>query len=100
MRYIDGDALFEQLCRTFERPEAPKIETSAALVISVIIQNYPAADVAPVKRGKWISMKRPNGSFEDVFKCSECEYVCRPDCHWAFCPRCGAKMDADFTAEE
>ena len=46
------------------------------------IENLPAADVAPVKHGKWLL----NGS------CSEC--LANPlTTHRNYCPHCGAKMD-------
>ena len=49
-----------------------------------------AADVAPVRHGRWIS--------EDskIFKCSECDYEFEHEGYtqfFNFCPNCGAKMD-------
>ncbi|MGN1090081.1 MAG: hypothetical protein ACI4Q6_06725, partial [Huintestinicola sp.] len=54
------------------------------------LQAIPAADVAPVKHGRWIS--------EDskIFKCSECDYGFEHEGYmqfFNFCPNCGAKMD-------
>lgn len=53
------------------------------------IDEMPAADVQPVKRGKWL--KRT--STPDSLKCSKCgnshEY------ETTFCPNCGARMDGD-----
>lgn len=62
-----------------------------------LIKNFPAADVAPVRHGHWISH---DDYFEDA-KCSECGDVldigeCSFDdfCEcYHFCPNCGAKMD-------
>lgn len=53
----------------------------------------PAADVAPVVHGRWIS-KNPHG-YEWTFVCSNCDYI---DGHpfndrHHYCPNCGAKMD-------
>lgn len=58
-----------------------------------IMETWPAADVAPVRRGKWIPLSLMQG----WNKCSECE------CTWsdeaidayniAYCPNCGAKME-------
>ena len=57
------------------------------------ISDMPAADVAPVVHGRWIS-KNHHG-YEWIFVCSNCDYVDgypfneRPN----YCPNCGAKMD-------
>lgn len=56
----------------------------------------PAADVAPVKHGKWIEYQIPH-----YFKCSECKctvpYVkavlIDGKRKYNYCPACGAKMD-------
>lgn len=62
--------------------------------VSAII-NAPAADVAPVVHGRWIS-KNPHG-YEWTFVCSNCCYVDGypfNDRH-NYCPNCGAKMYGD-----
>lgn len=56
----------------------------------------PAADVVPVKHGKWIEYQIPH-----YFKCSECKctvpYVkavlIDGKRKYNYCPACGAKMD-------
>ena len=61
------------------------------------LQTIPAADVAPVKHGRWISL---DDYFEDA-QCSECgDALVIGDCSfndfcecYKFCPNCGAKMD-------
>ena len=55
----------------------------------------PAADVAPVRHGRWIS-KNPHG-YEWTFVCSNCGYVDGypfNDRH-NYCPNCGAKMESE-----
>ena len=57
------------------------------------ISDMPAADVAPVTHGRWIS-KNDHG-YEWTFVCSNCDYVDGypfNDRH-NYCPNCGAKMD-------
>lgn len=49
------------------------------------VENLPAADVAPVRHGRWIDSS--NG-----WMCSECKQDNTYDKPW--CPNCGAKMDA------
>lgn len=56
-------------------------------------ENFPAADVKPVRHGRWINKK---GGFWEVAQCS----VCGSPCITAgipprYCPNCGAKMDLE-----
>lgn len=64
-----------------------------------IIAEAPAADVAPVRHGRWIRhSKKEDGKYYEWCNCSECgnEATAGP-CYWdnetPFCPWCGAKMD-------
>ena len=57
--------------------------------------SIPAADVAPVRHGRWILEREPDGK-PYCFHCS----VCDDDFHYIgivtasdYCPNCGAKMD-------
>lgn len=53
-------------------------------------EEQPAADVQPVKRGKWIENAGYGGWSNSEFKCPECgimEY--KPT---NFCPNCGAEL--------
>ena len=58
------------------------------------IDSEPAADVAPVRHGRW---EKQSG----LYSCSECGMTCPYDVqadvieYWAcnYCPNCGAKMD-------
>ena len=49
---------------------------------------FPAADVEPVRHGRWI---QGNGYVE----CSECNTIGSP--HWKCCPVCTAMMDLEVT---
>lgn len=48
----------------------------------------PAADVAPVRHGRWIVRNKGMNNWVD---CSECGTIGSP--HWKCCPVCEAKMD-------
>lgn len=58
----------------------------------MVIQDLPAADVAPVQHGRWIED-------HDYIKCPECSVMVKRDFtffdigDWNYCPNCGAKMD-------
>ena len=56
------------------------------------ILDAPAADVAPVRHGRW------EWDTEDIYRCSNCaekshvkEVMGHPE--WDYCPNCGATMD-------
>lgn len=78
-----------------------------------IVQNAPAADVAPVQRGEWEWYDEEIGSpLEGVgrewgWRCSNCKTVLPDDFDdpdnppgMRFCPWCGAKMDGDVHAAD
>ena len=58
-------------------------------------KNIPAADVAPVRHGRWEIEMDDMGWLKHT--CPNCGYVKRTDIHvslgWNYCPICGAKMD-------
>ena len=65
-----------------------------------IINDIPAADVVPVRHGRW----KPHSRVETpVFHCSVCGGVALHafgrQCKSPFCPSCGAKMDKDGDGE-
>lgn len=57
------------------------------------IENFPAADVAPVVHGRWEAF---GGRYYSRKKCSRCGWDGQ---EWVkfykYCPNCGAKMDGD-----
>lgn len=66
------------------------------------ICDLPAADVAPVRHGRWLHTEEPLGWKDvDCMECSAChdswiieEDYCFDDMPlWNYCPSCGAKMD-------
>lgn len=64
------------------------------------IQQAPAADVAPVRRGRWIE-KEDWAADDYYYTCSVCgeDFVLIEgspgDNLWNHCPNCGAKMDLE-----
>ena len=50
-----------------------------------LIDDLPAADVTPVRHGRWI----PVDEMEDAFDCSECDAMVSKRLN--YCPNCGAK---------
>jgi len=55
------------------------------------IEAIHAADVEPVRYGRWID-ENPASSMDPRMRCSVCGHVDLPLAKWRFCPMCGAKM--------
>ena len=56
------------------------------------ISDMPAADVAPVRHGRWVEKEKY--TFGIMYDCSLCENRILDNGHsWNYCPNCGAKMD-------
>jgi len=69
--------------------EAAKHAWAKGLEPSQYLEIIPAADVEPVRHGRW-------GNYEpyyDGYRCSYCKNTFRT-CQ-RFCPNCGAKMDLE-----
>ena len=62
------------------------------------VENSPAADVAPVRHGRWIDggdyVTTAYGSLP-VKMCSECHMDVTLEDFDSYCPNCGAKMDLE-----
>ena len=80
--YIRREAAKAQIRKAYTR-----IEDRVA--INCVINDVPAADVAPVRHGQWI--KNDNGTWS----CERCHSWIPDEQHYyaRFCLYCGAKMD-------
>ena len=92
--YIEREAL---LCE-IERREALMVGDKLVSVDAMksFIKNRPAADVAPVRHGRWVHEHISEGY--TWVMCSECEAVIHKILirkRLNYCPNCGAKMDGD-----
>ena len=64
------------------------------------IEKKKAADVQPVKRGKWIAENRDSRGYADCYTCTNCNcysytYTFMKGCEYEYCPKCGAKMSTE-----
>ena len=98
--YISREAVLEHLNKCKEDPLFDPDMARICFAISIFIENMQAADVQPVKRGKW--------DFQgyQLFKCTNCKEMFtqnqleamqnHKDCEECafpnFCPECGADM--------
>ena len=77
-----------------------KTENYTSDEIEAVISGLPAADVAPVRHGRWekaveSKLDTHTGEYweEEYYNCLKCDYA--SDRKSPYCPNCGAKMDAD-----
>lgn len=66
-----------------------------------IIDDFPAADVAPVVHEKWLLDRWPSWPHRE---CSRCKIMIPrtkevADQYWQYCPNCGARMDGGMECE-
>ena len=84
--YIEREDLLE-----LYRMDHPVLNENGHVPLPVIRQNImdiPAADVVPVRRGRWIDAREYCGDY----MCSNCEALYGTN-KFNYCPNCGAKMD-------
>ena len=86
------DAVLDVYCDT------PDIDLSCEKFEAAILK-IQAADVAPVRHGRWIAIKVPNEW--DKGQCSECRSIFNSSV-WGtnYCPNCGAVMDGGIHNEQ
>lgn len=78
--YIEREALKKKI------PHLPGFSMGR---VEMYIDEFPAADVAPVVHGRWIDNGIPGSMLSG---CSECGFTCGAY-SFKYCPNCGAKMD-------
>ena len=63
---------------------------SHAIIASRLLDEIPAADVSPVRHGRWLYV---DTDIEQFFLCNRC----KQKEYWEsdYCPNCGAKMDLE-----
>ena len=86
--YIEREAILSEI----ERREALMVGDKRISVDAMkhFIKNRPAADVAPVRHGRWLQQVVLG---QKAWDCSECKTLGSP--HWKWCPVCGARMDLE-----
>ena len=86
--YIEREAAIKELMN-----DAPEQVGYSREDAADCIRYIDAADVVPVRHGRWIS-KNPHG-YEWIFVCSNCGYIDGYPFNDRsnYCPNCGAQMD-------
>ena len=72
---------------------AIKKDIMGGLNYESILKKIPAADVQPVKRGRWVFNKPPDDWIMSLYTCDQCSHVeeGKPN----YCPNCGARIDGE-----
>ena len=89
-RLIDADALYEAVCRLWDKSDSEDFEKG----VFEIIYNAPTIDAVEVVRGEWIIEKTLYDNYN--YRCNNCDWYethAYLDCGtYNFCPNCGARM--------
>ena len=70
---------------------------SHAIIASRLLDEIPAADVSPVRHGRWKYYRK-----QGIAVCAQCSFERKLDNDFGravSCPNCGAKMDGGITHE-
>ena len=94
--YIEREAILREIERRESLMVGDKLVSVDAM--KSFIKNRPAADVAPVRHGRWIEHEKY--TFGVMYDCSICDDRILDNGHsWNYCPNCGAKMDKPDESE-
>ena len=91
--YISREEAIKELRKVYEQeyPTASgDFDEYASHDVPNVLRNMKAADVQPVKRGRWEGV-----DYDTFFKCSECGHMTDWQ-RYKYCPYCGARMDGDI----
>lgn len=100
--YIDRKLVLDELCR--DNCERAYDGTCHNCRMTETIADFPAADVTPVRHGKWLNEDFPEkmATVHGMAICSACGELSHKVEHGynvlsKYCPNCGAKMDKEKT---
>ena len=92
--YIKREALYEKAYWHGEHPDVGNPFPDGVDAIDIKdVDAIPAADVAPVRRGRWVPTKAP--FMNECEDCSVCGYRTVWGHRYNYCPDCGAKMGSE-----
>ncbi len=85
-KYIERNAAIYVIAKISNESDMPEDWHKGMSVAMSSVCRIPAADVVPVRHGRWMEHK-------SWAKCSECGYLLGFET--PYCPDCGARMDGD-----
>ena len=93
--YIDREAVVMELNKTYDHMNAMGAQFYSGFMNAVHrIKDFPAADVAPVKRGRWVD----NCCYNTCSICNKSVHAWNDDGdlqEFSYCPNCGANMESE-----
>ena len=90
--YIEREALYEKAYWHGEHPDVDNPFPDGVDAIDIKdVDAIPAADVAPVRHGRWEVVVGSNG--KEYMVCTCCRVSQDLTGVFSYCPNCGAKMD-------
>lgn len=112
--YIERKAVCYQLAKQATIDGQPRAIRRAAKIVA----DFPAADVVPVRHGKWvldgvqmiINLENARKQYKELgyphrnelrMRCSNCKKITMVDAsiRYEYCPHCGARMDLKGDAD-
>ena len=101
-KFIDANNLIEEIreercynCRNFKDMKCDYCGTADYIYM---IEDMPAADVAPVRHGRWEEASDGDGIVCPFCRTDFCTIIYDTE-YFNYCPNCGAKMDEEETKE-
>ena len=95
-KFIDANNLIEEIreercynCRNFKDMKCDYCGTADYIYM---IEDMPAADVAPVRHGRWEEASDGDGIVCPFCRTDFCTIIYDTE-YFNYCPNCGAKMD-------
>lgn len=87
--YIKRDTVINHLDACMDTIWKPEI-----VALKCFVEGIPAADVAPVRHGRWVHDGQRVRCGVDWWHCSNCGSLASGvEIKFRYCPHCGAKMD-------
>ena len=104
--YIEREIILQKLAKMIDFCEKDQMVNGLTVLFQVgdAIMDCPAADVEPVRHGRWIPADGEGENPCDEWDCSACgerrTFMVEMDTddmreNYKFCPSCGAKMDLE-----
>lgn len=93
--YIEREAVVMELNKTYDNMNAMGAQFYCSFMNAVHrIKDFPAADVAPVRHGRWMNANsRPKTYWRKCTACGGLAYFCGIGCSYKYCQNCGCRMD-------
>ena len=97
-KYISREEAIKNLREVYEYeyPTASgDFDEYASHDVPNVLRNMPAADVQPIRRGRWIELPKAMNPNENPCKCSNCGHILSFMNYYPkskYCPNCGADM--------